>query len=170
MELNKLYKQARWIPWDSKAVWWVSRTSSPRHILFLFWVWPHCLPRSNYISWYSSLIFKLTSVLLGLHLIKKTSRAVSHQALLLIWKGPCAYLLKSESWAFRVLNSPRVALCIRGLGLRSRRSEDGAEGSLVWKQSKQEHNLEEFPSWLSRNESDWYPWGRRFDPWPWLVA
>ena len=24
----------------------------------------------------------------------------------------------------------------------------------------------EFPSWLSGNESDQHPWGRRFDPWP----
>ena len=25
---------------------------------------------------------------------------------------------------------------------------------------------EDFPSWLSGNESDEHPWGRRFDPWP----
>ena len=24
----------------------------------------------------------------------------------------------------------------------------------------------EFPSWLSGNESDYHPWGCRFDPWP----
>ena len=24
----------------------------------------------------------------------------------------------------------------------------------------------EFPLWLSGNESDWYPWGCRFNPWP----
>ena len=24
----------------------------------------------------------------------------------------------------------------------------------------------EFPSWLSGNEPDWYPWRRKFDPWP----
>ena len=117
---------------------WVSRTSSPRRIPFLYWVRPNHWPRSNYISWYSSLILKLTSVLLKLHLIKKPRRIVSHQALLLVWKDWCAYLLKSESWAFRVLTSPRVVLGIGRLGLRSRRSEDGAEGSLVvWKHSKQ---------------------------------
>ena len=26
--------------------------------------------------------------------------------------------------------------------------------------------LQEFPSWLNGNESNWYPWGCRFDPWP----
>ena len=25
----------------------------------------------------------------------------------------------------------------------------------------------EFLLWLSLNEPDWYPWGCRFDPWPW---
>lgn len=133
---------------------WVSRTSSPRRIPFLYWVRPNHWPKSNYISWYSSLILKLTSVLLKLHLIKKPRRIVSHQALLLVWKDWCAYLLKSESWAFRVLTSPRVVLGIGRLGLRSRRSEDGAEGSLVvWKHSKQKHSLEKTASsslsWLS---------------------
>ena len=28
----------------------------------------------------------------------------------------------------------------------------------------------EFPYWRSRNESDSYPWGRRFDPWPHSVG
>ena len=28
----------------------------------------------------------------------------------------------------------------------------------------------EFPSWLSRNESDYYPGGRRFHPWPLSVG
>lgn len=114
------------------------KDSSPRHIPFLYCIRPIHWPRSNYISWYSSLILRLTSVLLKLHLIKKLRRTVSHHALLLVWKDPRAYLLKSESWAFRVLTSPRVVLGIGRLGLRSRRSEDGAEGSLVvWKQSKQ---------------------------------
>ena len=26
--------------------------------------------------------------------------------------------------------------------------------------------ISEFPLWLSGNESDWYPWGCRFTPWP----
>lgn len=41
-----------------------------------------------------------------------------------------------------LLKSPWGTVGIRGLGLRSRRSEDGAEGSLeVWKQSKEKCNL-----------------------------
>ena len=28
----------------------------------------------------------------------------------------------------------------------------------------------EFPLWLRRKESDWYPWGRGFDPWPCSVG
>ena len=28
----------------------------------------------------------------------------------------------------------------------------------------------EFPLWLSGNESDWYPWGCRFEPWPHSVG
>ena len=28
------------------------------------------------------------------------------------------------------------------------------------------HLLPEIPSWHSRNESNWEPWGCRFDPWP----
>ena len=31
-------------------------------------------------------------------------------------------------------------------------------------------NRIEFPLWLSRNESDLYPWGHRFNPWPCSVG
>ena len=30
--------------------------------------------------------------------------------------------------------------------------------------------VQEFPLWLSRNESTWYPWGLRFEPWPYAMG
>ena len=32
------------------------------------------------------------------------------------------------------------------------------------------NNFLEFPSWLSGNKSDKYPWGQRFNPWPYSVG
>ena len=47
---------------------------------------------------------------------------------------------------------------------RARRARQGREEVFA------NRDFREFPSWLSGNESDQYPWGRRFDPWPHSVG
>lgn len=145
MELNNLYKAAMGMLGDSKPVGWVSRTSSAPHIPFPCWVEPNNhWPRSNYISWYSPAIQSNASpFLIAFHhetkeicFALRSSAGLKdlHASLWLFCSKIICSLLKSESWAFMALTSSRAALWFGVLGLRSRRSQDGAEGSVaVWK-------------------------------------